>query len=120
VKSYRIGRSARLADVVVPVDSLSGLHAELVVTDRGRYYLSDCASTNGTFRRRNGRWERLRQEWIEADEPLLLGEYRTSVRGLLGLAGGGRLSDRESRPREQEGGKLMRNPETGEILRADP
>lgn len=81
MKAFKIGRS-RKNDVVLPHESVSRAHAELVATENGRYYMTDCDSTLGTFRQKGERWVRIRQEFVDPDEPLMLGEYRTSARGL--------------------------------------
>ena len=126
MKSYRIGRGAHRVQIRIGDDSLSALHAELVKSRSGRYYLTDCASTNGTFQLRRDEWVGLKQGYVEADTPLKLGEYKTTVRDLLTMArdsmprrrsvpsirsgslGGERESPVSARPK--------RNPETGEVI----
>lgn len=131
-RSYVIGRSP-YADVVLADASIARRHAEIVVTDDGRLYLTDCGSDAGTWRLEEGaseRWERVRQGFIAAEEPLRLGEHRCTAAALLGdrLApaegqhGGGRWrhegvgghGDRAAAgpPR----GRVERDPETGEII----
>lgn len=81
MKAFKIGRS-RSNDVILPHESVSRAHAELVATDNGRYYMTDCDSTLGTFRKKGERWVRIRQEFVDPDEPIVLGEYSTTARGL--------------------------------------
>ena len=50
-KTFVIGRSS-FADIVIPDESVAPRHAEVVITADGRYYVTDCASTGGTFERR--------------------------------------------------------------------
>ncbi|MBF0584810.1 MAG: FHA domain-containing protein [Magnetococcales bacterium] len=111
MKTYWIGRQTNNMDVTISHDSISSLHAELVETDDGRYYLTDCASTNGTFQRKSGQWVRIRQTYVGLTEPILLGAYETTVRDLLSRR-------RETGPiqKKQQGGssRYMRNPDTGE------
>ncbi|MGI9491172.1 MAG: FHA domain-containing protein, partial [Geminicoccaceae bacterium] len=45
-----IGRSL-YANITLVDASVAPHHAELVVTDDDRYYLTDCASASGTWRR---------------------------------------------------------------------
>lgn len=98
MRSLVIGRSP-YADVVLPDPSVARRHAELVATDDGRFYLTDCASQGGTWRRAAGAsaqgashvaadapWERLRQAFVARDEPLRLGEHETTLAALLGEA----------------------------------
>lgn len=81
MKTFTIGRSPK-SDVPIDHKSVSRRHAELVATDEGNYYLTDCKSVNGTFRLRKGEWERIRQDFVAPDEPLMLGGYRTTAREL--------------------------------------
>lgn len=125
MKNYTIGRDERLSDIVLADPTISKMHAELVVTGEGHCYLTDCGSTNGTFRASGGDWEKIRQSYVEFDEPLRIGSYETTVRILLealphsaqGKAvdsesgGGGAGTPRPFFPK----GKLRRNPQTGEL-----
>ena len=85
---YRIGRSAE-ADIRVDDTSVSRVHAELIMTPGGRCYLTDCASSGGTFRVENGEWAPLKQDFVELNEALLLGRYQTNAKQLLALAAQG-------------------------------
>lgn len=105
MKTLVIGRSP-FADVVVADGSVAPHHAELIMTDDGRLYLVDCASTGGTWRQPAGdadpedaiargerdrsvetdNWRPVRQAFVVADEPLRLGDYRCTGKVLLRLA----------------------------------
>ena len=129
MRSYVIGRSP-YADVVLADTSVAGRHAEILVTDDGRFYLTDCAAEAGTWRLADGaepgeRWEPVRQDFVVADEPLRLGDHRCTVATLLGAKAGregahgvgswhhdGPPDTRFARPR----GRVERDPETGEIV----
>lgn len=128
---YRIGRSAE-ADIRIDDSSVSRLHAELLLTSGGRYYLTDCASSGGTFLSRDGEWAPLKQDFVEPGEGLLLGRYRTDAKQLLAHAAPGRgrkvaagvgrrsspvpgrggAAQDDSRPR----GAVQRDEETGDII----
>jgi pSer/pThr/pTyr-binding forkhead associated (FHA) protein len=54
---------------------ISRLHAELTVTDGGRYYLVDCGSSNGTSVKRQGAWKPLKQDYVTEDEEIRFGGY---------------------------------------------
>lgn len=128
VQTLIIGRSAD-ADIVLADESVARQHAELVITDDGRFHLTDCGSDGGTWRslaRRGGEdiWERTRQSFVAPSQPLRFGRHRATVRELLamrapategraaaagtggGRAGAGGLS-----------GAVERDPRTGEIVR---
>jgi len=81
-RSYRIGRR-RDADIIVSDRSVSRSHADLVVDGEGGYFLTDCGSRLGTFVLRDGGWEPVRQVFVGPDEPILLGDFETTVRTLL-------------------------------------
>ena len=115
---YRIGRSSGV-DIQINDDSVSRVHAELIATASGSYYLTDCASRGGSYVARNGEWRRIRQEFISPTDALLLGNYQTTAPALIAMA-----AQRESR---SEGGKhkrqdslpvgpVRRNVDTGEII----
>ena len=125
-----IGRSP-YADVVLPETSVARRHAEIVVTDDNRFYVTDCASEAGTWRRvepgaGEEKWEPLRQDFVAADDVLRLGEHRCTLRGLLGrmtLGGGGGGETGRWRPDEprEHGpsmprGRVERDPVTGEVV----
>ena len=115
---YRIGRSD--ADIVIDDPTVSRQHAELVRTADGRYFLTDCVSTGGTFVRRDGEWRRIRQEFVSADEPIRIGRGVWTAAGLVARAGhaGGpaaRPAARDPRDALPEGA-VRRDPLSGEIL----
>ena len=82
-----IGRG-RDAHVTLEDASVSRRHAELVVPQAcaSGYVVKDCGSSNGTFVWRGGRWERVREEVVEAREPLRFGNYETSAATLAAMA----------------------------------
>lgn len=141
-----IGRSS-FADVVLADGSVASHHAELVVTDDGRFYLTDCGTATGTWRRVAGAagsseaadprtsgsqtpplWEPVRQAFVGGEERLRLGEYGCTVRDLLGLAserpqpGGERFGPGSPAAAERWRlrGRVERDPRTGEIVRKRP
>jgi predicted component of type VI protein secretion system len=129
VKTLVIGRSPS-ADVAIADGSLAPHHAELVLTDDGRFHLTDCATDGGTWRRPEAddaaAWEPVRQAFVQPDEPLRLGDHRCTARELAarsrsgsarGPAGGGAW-DGGAPHRVQ--GPVARDPATGEIVRRRP
>ena len=127
-----IGNSG-LADIRLPHDSVAARHAELVVTDDGHFYLTDCGSGQGTWRQVPGEaggdgWAPLRQDFVAADEVIRLGRHRCSLGQLLNrpaapAAGDGPPAARAPGP-EPEGeraarpkGPVERDPLTGQIVR---
>ena len=138
MRSYVIGRSP-YADVVLAEPSVARRHAELVVTDDGRHYLSDCASETGTWRLLGAdggkeEWEPLRQAFVGADESLRLGEHRCTLQVLIGEAeqakagasggpargagGSGRWRSDFARDGGSDlpRGRVERDPRTGEVI----
>ena len=127
MRTFVIGRSPD-ADIVLADASVGRQHAELVITDDGRFHLTDCGGGDGTWRAvamRAGQevWERTRQSFVAAGQPLRFGDIRVTVQELL--------ARREPSPREQEAagpvgggtaepglrGPVERDPRTGEIVR---
>jgi predicted component of type VI protein secretion system len=119
-KTYLIGRNPE-CDIVLADATISRRHAELVEAANGRFYLTDRESAAGTWTHNGSEWVKLRQAFVTADEPLMLGRYSTTVNALLKLIakpkpGGG--SSPVVEPDSPAGG-VMRNPQTGEIVRKE-
>ncbi len=131
MRTFVIGRSPD-ADIVLADASVGRQHAELVITDDGRFHLTDCGGGDGTWRAvamRAGQevWERTRQSFVAAGQPLRFGDIRVTVQELL--------ARREPSPRDKEAagpagggggagsaepglrGPVERDPRTGEIVR---
>ncbi len=109
MRTFVIGRSPD-ADIVLADASVGHRHAELVITDDGRFHLTDCGGGDGTWRAvalRGGQevWERTRQSFVAAGQPLRFGSLRVTVQELL--------ARREPSLR----GPVERDPRTGEIVR---
>lgn len=103
------------------------------MTNTGRYYLTDCATSSGTWRRvaeeqGRDRWEKLRQGFAESEDLLRLGDHRCTLAELLrdldmdkagksgaGDGGGSGAGGRE-RSVEAPKGRVERDPLTGEIV----
>lgn len=133
MRTLVVGRSP-FADVVMADPSIATHHAEIVITDDGRLYLTDCASTTGTWRldrAPNGdqHWRPLRQGFVAADEQLKLGEHHCTA-GQLTAAVRERDPDdgqssalqreRLERDRPRLRGRVERDAATGEIVRRRP
>jgi predicted component of type VI protein secretion system len=130
LRTLVIGRSPS-ADVVVADASVAPHHAELVITDDGRLYLTDCATDGGTWRQGEKgegvlRWQPVRQAFVGPDEPLRLGDHRCTASDLLRRSGrapseaaasGGAW---EGPARSRLRGPVVRDPTTGEIVRRRP
>ena len=132
MRTFVIGRSPD-ADIVLADASVGHCHAELVITDDGRFHLTDCGGGDGTWRAvalRGGQevWERTRQSFVAAGQPLRFGSLRVTVQELLarrepsprdqeaaGLAGGGGNGGGTGEPGLR--GPVERDPRTGEIVR---
>ena len=133
MRTIVIGRSP-YADVVLADATVARRHAEIVVTNDGRYYLTDCRTESGSWRRIAGeeadrdRWEKLRQGFVGADDLLRLGDHRCTLKELLrdvdtaenggsGAAGRGRGEGANGERRvEALRGPVERDPLTGEIV----
>jgi pSer/pThr/pTyr-binding forkhead associated (FHA) protein len=129
MRTFVIGRSPD-ADIVLADASVARQHAELVITDDGRFHLTDCGGGDGTWRAvamRAGQevWERTRQSFVATGQPLRFGSTRVTVQELLarrspdtreqaaaGPAGGGAGATEPGLR-----GPVERDPRTGEIVR---
>ena len=86
--TYLIGRSGE-ADIVLEDMSVSRLHAELVAGGDGAWYLTDRASSGGTYRLDAEGWAPIRQEYVHPGERLRFGRFECTLDDLLrGLSPG--------------------------------
>ena len=124
VLCYTIGRDAAAA-ITVPHATVSRLHAEVIPLPDGRVYITDCASTNGTFIREDGHWHRISQDFADAGSRVRFGQVEMTVSRLLaeivrlqgtGTANGPPTGQPGVRQAEKLDASLgvVRNPETGE------
>lgn len=121
LKTFLIGRNPE-CDIVLADATISRRHAELVEALDGRHYLTDRASAAGTWMREGDEWVRLRQAFVTADQPIMLGRYATTVTALLKLLAQRKATpapDATATPAELLEGPVMRNPLTGEIVRRE-
>lgn len=137
MRTYVIGRSPH-ADIVLADPSVARRHAELLVSDDQRLFLTDCASDAGSWRRAdhsstdtNPDWLPLRQAFIDQHEPLRLGDYHCNARQLLQMASSTLDNDQQhnadhhgstglgarNEPTAMPRGAVERDPHTGEIIR---
>jgi hypothetical protein len=139
LKTLIVGRSA-FADIVIADESVASHHAEIVVTDDGRLYLTDCGTETGTWRQIGGetrehdggdqpRWRPMRQGFVRPDEPLRLGEHRCTAGDLVAKArartgydgdGSGPRDDGYEGQARRLRGRVERDAATGEIVRRRP
>lgn len=82
--SYTVGRSSKADINLSDADaSVSGIHAELVISSDKKYFLSDAGSSNGTFVRDGEKWTPLRQSYIEPETELRLGNQRLLANDII-------------------------------------
>ncbi|MHA1538558.1 MAG: FHA domain-containing protein [Alphaproteobacteria bacterium] len=131
MKAWSIGRNQD-CDIVLADTSVSRVHAELVETDDGRYYLTDCGSKFGTFvgGGKDG-WNPIRQVYVDHGDWIRLGEYEASISQLLKMVPAGalpRTPQHDMAPPIDEietlseisdlpKGPVERDPATGKIIR---
>ena len=79
---YTIGRD-QSASVVLSHDTVSRVHAELIPVADGQVYVTDCASTGGTYIDEDGRWQKITQAFVNAGGRVRFGELEVGVEQLL-------------------------------------
>ena len=127
IRCYTVGRDPS-ASVVLPHDTVSRVHAELIPVAGGQVYVTDYASTGGTFIDEGGRWQKITQGFVDAGGRLRFGEVEVGVERLLAdisrlSAVSGEGSAAAAAASAPEKGKpvdasqgVMRDPETGEPI----
>ena len=115
---YQIGRSSA-TDIQIDDRSVSRIHAELIVTKDGSYYLTDCGSGGGSFIALGGEWTPIQQQYISATDNILLGRYQTTAQQLIAMLKDPQGNSAEQTPSPVDdlpSGPVRRNIETGEII----
>ncbi|MCW5982336.1 MAG: FHA domain-containing protein [Bryobacteraceae bacterium] len=98
-QKFTIGRD-RNCDVPIADDSVSRLHAEIVLSEGSRILLTDCRSSNGTFLIRNGKKETVQQAYVAPGDTLQFGGVTMPVADLLDA-----IRNRQKRPEAAAAGK---------------
>lgn len=129
LRTYIVGRE-RGCDVWLDDASVSRHHAEVVRLSGGRLYVTDRATTNGTFVFDGNDWRRIRQAFLKAGGRVRFGDVemsagrlddscpRAEARAVDGDQKAGAVPTKEGSPDPNKG--LVRNPMTGEILEQEP
>ena len=123
--TYVIGRSTK-ADIVLSDPTVSRLHAELVRSGDGTWYLTDRRSSGGTYRLDAGSWMPIEQDFVRPGDRLRLGGFECTLDELLrlipagpGTAPGSVDDGPDAGPTVYDGrpaGPVRRDPITGEVL----
>ena len=126
--TYLVGRSSQ-ADIVLGDPTVSRLHAELVQSTDGSWYLTDRCSTGGTHVLEEGDWSSITQDFVRPGDLLRLGGFECTLDELLrripsgsggrpgGGAGrvGGRTRGGTTVDDDPPWGAVIRDKKTGEI-----
>ena len=123
---YTIGRSEE-SDVVFSDNSVSRHHAELVLGRDGALYLTDCASSHGTFVKSDNQWVAVRQMAVSSDDHVRIAGEEMTVGQLVTLAktkkdsiGGKNRGDSQgdagASVEDLIDGSVKRNSKTGEVV----
>lgn len=82
IAKFSIGRD-RQCDVPIADESVSRLHAELLVTSDGSLVLADCLSRNGTAILRQGAPRPVRQEYVLLEDEVQFGDAVLSMTDIV-------------------------------------
>jgi pSer/pThr/pTyr-binding forkhead associated (FHA) protein len=85
MNSWTVGRS-KSCNIVVEFPTVSRRHAKLSGTGPD-IEIRDIGSSTGTFVMENGEWAQVTQATVSCDEPIRLGDHKTTARALLATAG---------------------------------
>jgi pSer/pThr/pTyr-binding forkhead associated (FHA) protein len=83
--SWTVGRS-KSCNIVVEFPTVSRRHAKLSGTGPD-IEIRDIGSSTGTFVLENGEWAQITHATVACDEPIRLGDHKTTARALLATAG---------------------------------
>ncbi len=79
---FTIGRD-RTCDIPIADESVSRLHAELTLLDGGKYFLTDCHSSNSTYVIRDGAVKKISQEMVSAGDRVRFGDVVLAMSDIL-------------------------------------
>ena len=130
VRTFVVGRDVG-CDVRLDDTSVSRRHAEVLLVSGGRLYVTDRATTNGTFVLDGTDWRAVRQSYVKPDGRIRFGDVEMSTGRLMALLprddSHRSPGDGDARPtpppdtNELDPAKgLVRDPETGELLEREP
>ena len=118
IRNFTVGRDAARADVEPAggnLDTVSHCHLAVQAKPNGLdYRIQDLGSANGTFAMENGAWIRVDKAVVKLTTPLRLGLLETTVQQLLSLLPAEPRNTSPARP--GTGGRVFRDPTTGEII----
>lgn len=89
-------------------------------TEDGRLFIGDCGTTSGTWRLAEGEtWQSLRQAFVGAGDTLRFGDHECALADILASVLPPAQATGTGAPRDvaRPGGRLSRDPWTGEIVR---
>ena len=111
-KIITIGRSGG-SDYRVDSESVSNEHAMLIVSDRGKCLLIDCASTNGTRLPSKSGAESISQAEVKLDHVVFFGKNEHRIRDIVSIrsnASAAESGDDFTRFRDPVDGSIKRKP----------
>ena len=127
IRTYVVGR-ARGCDILLEDASVSRRHAEIVRLPDGHLYVTDRATTNGTFVLVGDEWRPVRQTFVKPTDSIRFGDCQMTAARLDALCprDGADASGDEAGPAPaaedalDPSRGLVRDPETGEVLEKEP
>ena len=81
-KIINIGRSVE-SDYRIDSEAISNQHALLIISDRGKFLLVDCASTNGTRLLSQSGAESVTQTEVRAENIVFFGDEKREIRAIV-------------------------------------
>jgi pSer/pThr/pTyr-binding forkhead associated (FHA) protein len=85
MNSWTVGRS-KSCNIIVEFPTVSRRHAKLSGTGP-EIEIRDIGSSTGTFVMQDGQWSQITQATVSCDDPIRLGDHKTTARALLATAG---------------------------------
>ncbi|MFA0809522.1 FHA domain-containing protein [Microbulbifer epialgicus] len=107
-KVIKVGRSKEM-DIRIVDATVSRHHLEIVITEDGNYFLTDCGSLSGTSVFLDKRWCLIKQEFVGGGQRIRIGSIETCIDKLLSIYKSN-LNDTSLLL-----GAVKRNPNTGAI-----
>ena len=88
-RTFKIGRDGH---IYINSPMVSQQHAEMKII-KGRIYLRDLNSTNGTYLKKNNKLVHFMKGYVALHQPVILGDCEFTIQELLAIAGHFVVSD---------------------------
>lgn len=120
IRTFVVGRDPS-CDYHISDETVSRRHAEVILANDGRFFVTDRGTTSGTFVLAGDQWKPVRQAYVEPTARIRFGRHEMAAARLTALRGQGSDGSADAGdPAPERVNAPARNPETAEIVEKEP